>query len=387
MTVVGVICEYNPFHLGHEKQLRRIRERFGADTAVVCVMSGNYVQRGAPAIFDKRTRAAAAVEAGANLVIELPVTAALSSAEGFARGGVEALDRLGIVDALCFGCESGDTGSLVNTVNLLCKQEYSAALQTRLSCGESYPSARQHALEAFGGDGSLLSAPNNILAVEYCKALLERGSRIEPFAIRREGDYHAETPDPENPSASAVRALLEAGADWQSYVPDCTVNFYVNLLCHTMQAGERAMLARLRALTPEQWAQTAHGGEGLWSKAMKASWSAGSLEELLCAVKSKRYPRTRLQRLLLCAYLGIRQEDLGQPLPYLRVLAFDETGAALLRQAKKSGGIPIVNAGSRPENTAYYELECRAARLYSLFAEGAVPDEAEENARVYQKAP
>ena len=386
MTVVGVICEYNPFHLGHEKQLRLIRERFGPDAAVVCLMSGSYVQRGAPAIFDKRTRAAAAVEAGADLVLELPVTAVLSSAEGFARGGAEALDRLGIADALCFGCESGDGARLADTASILCQPECTAALQGFLSDGESYPAARQHALEALGGDGSLLCSPNDILAVEYCKALIERGSRIEPFAIRREGDYHAQSPDPENPSASAVRALLESGADWRQLVPSCAETFYVNALCHTMRAGERAMLARLRSLSPEDWARVAHGGEGLWSKAMKAARSAGSMEELLCALKSKRYPRTRLQRLLLCAYLGIRQEELGQPLPYLRVLAFDQTGALLLRQAKKNGGIPLVNAGERPENAAYYELECRAARLCSLFAEGEIPDESEENVRVYRKA-
>lgn len=385
MKTVGIICEYNPFHLGHEKQFRILRERMGEDTGIVCLMSGNFVQRGAPAIFDKMTRARAAVEAGADLVLELPVTSVLSSAEGFAKGGVEILDRLGVVDALCFGSECGDGTALMRTAEILCKQEYEQTLQIRMETGVSYASARQFALEALGGDGTLLREPNNILAVEYCKAILERNSSMEPLAIRREGNYHELSADTENPSAAAVRALLETGGNWQDCVPGCTRKIYEAAGRYSMQAGERAMLARLRARSPADWEQTAHGGEGLWSKVMKAAWKAGSTEEILTLSKSKRYPRTRLQRLLLCAYLGIRQEELCQPIPYVRALAFTEKGAGILKRAKKNGGIPVVNAGERPEDAAYYALECRAARLYSLFAEGKIPDESEETVRVYRK--
>ena len=387
MRTAGIICEYNPFHLGHEKQLRILRERLGEDTAAVCLMSGNYVQRGAPAVFDKMTRARAAVEAGADLVLELPITGVLSSAEGFAKTGVEVLDRLGTVDTLCFGCEYGDGAALMETARTLLREDYAAALSAATETGISYPAARQRVLESLGGNGTVLESPNDILGVEYCKALLERGSKIEPLAILRAGDYHAEAPDADNPSASAVRSLLEAGEDWRNFVPQTLRSLYENAEVHTMQAGERAVLARLRGLSPEQWARTAHGGEGLWSKVMKAAWEAATVEEILTAAKSKRYPRTRLQRLLLCAYLGATEEDLKRPVSYVRVLAFDEKGAGVLRQAKKCGSISIINAGEQPEDWSYWELERRAARLYGLFAAGKIGTMTEEKQRIYHKEP
>ena len=137
MRICGVICEYNPFHRGHEKQLRQIRAALGEDTAVVCLMSGNFVQRGEPAVFDKRVRAQAAVLAGANLVLELPITKALSSAEGFARGGVEIFSRLGAVDTLAFGCESGNADALLAAARTMCEPAYDAALRDILNTGVS----------------------------------------------------------------------------------------------------------------------------------------------------------------------------------------------------------------------------------------------------------
>ena len=389
MRAAGIICEYNPFHLGHEKQLRLVRERVGEDTAAVCLMSGNFVQRGAPAVFDKTVRARAAVECGASLVLELPVTAALSSAEGFARCGVEILDRLGAVDTLCFGSETGDTDALVRAAEAMRSPEFTQALRTALDEGRSYPAARQLALERVSGDGALLTAPNDILAAEYCKALLERGSRMRPLAVRRDGGYHDETPDAENPSATAVRAQLEQGGTWRQLVPQTAAAVYADAARYSMRAGERAVLARLRGLTREEWARVPFGSEGLWSKVWRAVQTEGSVEAILCAAKSKRYPRTRLQRLLLCAYLGISEETLRQTPPYVRVLAFDERGQTVLRQAKKSGGCMLVNAGQTPPDTAYYELERRAADLYTLFSRPGAPCSAgtERGTRIYQRKP
>lgn len=150
MRICGVICEYNPFHRGHEKQLRQIRAALGENTGVVCLMSGSFVQRGEPAVFDKRVRAQAAVLAGANLVLELPVTKALSSAEGFARGGVEIFSRLGAVDTLAFGCESGDGVEILTAARVMCEPAYDAALREILNTGVSYPVARQRALISLG---------------------------------------------------------------------------------------------------------------------------------------------------------------------------------------------------------------------------------------------
>ena len=364
MQTVGVICEYNPFHLGHARQLELLRQKLGPETAIVCLMSGNYVQRGEPAIFDKCVRARAAAEAGADLVLELPVTAVLRSAEGFAAEGVRILSALGC-GFLGFGCESGDGDASLRAAEASCMPEFEQALRTNMQTGLSYAAARQRALEALGQDGRLLMKPNDILAFEYCRAILAQNSPMRPLAVLRPGDYHADTPDAENPSATAVRRLILSGGDWRRYVPAvCT---YEAAVPHALFQGERAMLARLRGMTQTDWARAAHGSEGLWSKVWKAVQTQPDYERILEAAKSKRYPRTRLQRLLLCAYLGIDAGQLAEVPPYVRALAFDERGQTLLRQAKKRGEICLVNAGQRPPDLPYYAMECRAADLYTLF--------------------
>ena len=364
MQTVGVICEYNPFHLGHARQLELLRQKLGPETAIVCLMSGNYVQRGEPAIFDKCVRARAAVEAGASLVLELPVTYALRSAEGFAAGGVRILSGLGC-GFLGFGCESGDGDASLRAAEASCMPEFEQALHTNMQTGLSYAAARQRALEALGQDGQLLMKPNDILAFEYCRALLTQNSPMRPLAVLRPGDYHAYTPDAENPSATAVRRLILSGGDWRRYVPaEC---LYEEAAPHALIWGERAMLARLRGLEKQDWARAAHGSEGLWSKVWRAVQTQPDYEHILEAAKSKRYPRTRLQRLLLCAYLGIDAGQLAEVPPYVRALACDEQGQTLLRQAKKRGEICLVNAGQRPPDLPYYAMECRAADLYTLF--------------------
>lgn len=383
MSIVGIICEYNPFHLGHAKQLAHIRQTLGADTAIVCLMSGNYVQRGEPAVFDKSVRARAAVDAGASLVVELPVTAALQSAEGFAYAGVRILSQLGC-EYLSFGCES-DGEALIRAAAQSLTPDFEQALRTQLQQGLSYAAARQRALAARGADGALLEKPNDILAFEYCRAIWQQQNAMRPLPVRRPGDYHDETPDEENPSATAVRRLILTGSDWRQYVP--AVCGYENAAPHALLWGERAMLARLRGLEKEDWQLAAYGSEGLWSKVWKAVRSQPDYESILAAAKSKRYPRTRLQRLLLCAYLGIDDETLRKTPPYVRVLAFDEAGQAVLHAAKKEARLALVNAGEIPPDAAYCALERRAADLYTLFSRPDAPCPAgtEQAARIYRK--
>lgn len=383
MPVAGIICEYNPFHLGHARQLARVRETLGAEAAIVCLMSGNYVQRGEPAVFDKCVRARAAIDAGASLVVELPVTAVLQSAEGFAREGVRILSQLGC-GYLSFGCES-DGEALVRAADASLSPEFEQALREELQQGLSYAAARQRALAALGADGALLTKPNDILAFEYCRAIRAQQSAMRPLPIDRPGDYHAETPDEENPSATAVRKRIVDGGDWRRYVPASCA--YANAAPHALSWGARAMLARLRSLEKEDWQLAAHGSEGLWSKVWKAVWSQPDYESILAAAKSKRYPRTRLQRLFLCAYLGIDAVMLQKTPPYVRVLAFDARGQAVLRAAKKEDRLTLVNAGETPPDAAYFALERRAADLYTLFSRPDAPCHAgtERLARVYRK--
>ncbi len=381
MKTAGIICEYNPFHLGHLRQFRLVREQLRQDAPIVCLMSGNYVQRGMPARWDKSTRAAAALNCGADLVLELPLTAVLQSAEGFARNGVEILSRLGCVDVLSFGAECGSAEALTVLADRLDSEEFSQGLRQALDAGLPYAAARQQAL---GDTQGLLSKPNNILGLEYCRANSTLPHPMELLPILRDGDYHACLPQADAPSATGIRNLHPDG-NWRDYVPKETAELLENAPWYDFSFGERAFLARLRSLTDGQWEQCAHGSEGLWRKVMKAVRTQPDVEQILQASKSKRYPRTRLQRLLMCAYLGISDDLLRQPIPYVRVLAVSQTGRTLLRKAKTVDALTLINAGETPPDQDYFRLECRAADLFTLFSapDFPCPCQTEQNARVY----
>ncbi len=373
MKNIGIVCEYNPFHRGHAKQIAFVN----GQGASVCLMSGNYVQRGEPAILDKYVRAKAAVLGGANLVLELPLTYAIASAEGFADGAVEIFTRLGCVDALCFGSESGDLEQHRCTAELLRSADFPEYLHRELERGLSFPKARQLALEAMGGKGTVL--PNDILAVEYCKALQARGGVIEPLVLKREGDYHGGS-DLENPSASFLRTQ----ESWEDYLPKEAWEAVKDAPRYSLAAGERAVLAILRQ--KEDWESVPYGSEGLWRKVRGAVRRQAGLEDILNEAKSKRYTRSRLMRLLLCAFLGLTTEDLQRPAPYVRVLAADETGRAVLRQMRKTTQIPLIHAGEAPTDAIYGELERRAEDLFGLFCVNQLPQAGQfQRARIFLK--
>ena len=359
---VGIICEYNPLHLGHKKQIDRIRAAFGEETCIVCAMSGNFVQRGMPAIIDKSVRAKAALLCGADLVLELPVTVALSSAEGFAAGGVSILGKL--CDYLCFGAETEDPAALTEAAQALLSQDFPPLLRARLDTGKSFPAARQEALAQLGISGELLCQPNNILGIEYCKAILSQGCAMKPFPIHREGSYHAEIADQENPSATAVRKLMLEAYNWKPRVPKQCRDVFEDAPLHCLAAGERAVLYRLRTMTDAEFEALPYGSEGLWRKFMHACRKEASLEAIIAATKSKRYTRTRIDRMVMCAFLGITKDDLETEIPYTRVLAFSDRGRSLLRQAKKE--LSFVNTGERTDHS-HWQLEQRCGSLYGLF--------------------
>ena len=378
MKNIGIICEYNPFHKGHAKQIRRVHEEGGT---AICLMSGNFVQRGEPALFDKWVRAEAAVRCGADLVFELPLTYALRSAEGFAAGGVELFDRMGCIYGLCFGSESGTEENIMSTAKQLCREEFSPILREELAKGVSFPTARTRALERLGGDGALLVKPNDILGVEYCKAIINQGSNLKPMVLRREGDYHADHADPENPSAS----FLRRSDCWEGLVPQPALEVFGSSRRYILAAGERAMLARLRSLTEAEFEALPYGSEGLWRKLMHCARSAGSVEEVLDGTKSKRYTHTRISRMLMCAYLGITETALQKKAPYVRVLAMNEKGQKVLRKIRDLDGIPVLNGGEAPKDKEFAELERRGADLHDLFGtDGILPAGAELRGRTFR---
>lgn len=326
-------------------------------------MSGNYVQRGEPAIFDSMVRARAAVLGGADLVLELPAAVSLSSAEGFASGGVRILS--GFCDSLCFGSETLSEDQLTAISSTLLSPAFSVLLKEELAKGCSFPAARQAALEKAGISGSSLINPNDILAVEYVKAILSQNSPMQPFPVFRGGNYHASVPDPENPSASSLRERIWSSGTWLDYTPKSVRTYYADAQVFSLAAGERAILTRLRTMSDDEFEALPYGSEGLWRKLMHASRSQSTLEDILTEVKSKRYTRTRLNRMVMCAFLGITANDLATPAPYVRALAFSEQGRQILKHAKKSTN--ILNAGE-PSSLSYWTFERKISDLYGLFA-------------------
>ncbi len=331
------------------------------DTAIVCMMSGNFVQRGMPAIFHKTLRAKSAVLSGADLVLELPVTACLSSAEGFAQQGVKLLGSF--CDTLSFGAENADASLLLQTADVLLSPEFSISLKACLQQGLSFPSARQRALENMGLDGSLLSKPNNILAVEYCKAVKHTNMEIDP--IVRQGDYHDPVPDAENPSASSLRQRILQGRDWASFTTQEAFSCLQGGGVHDIQFGEKAVLYRLKTMTDAEFEALPYGSEGLWRKLMKNARTCNTLEEILTATKSKRYTRTRLDRMVMCAVLGLTEQDMTEQNTYSRVLALNDRGREILVKARQTGLFP--NSGEKLDQP-YQEIENRCDAVYPFFA-------------------
>lgn len=379
MGITGIICEYNPLHLGHKKQIDVIKACHPEDS-IVCLMSGNYVQRGTPAILDKSLRAEAAVLCGADLVLELPLTASLSSAEGFAAEGVRILGKF--CDRLCFGVESATADSLFTTAKALLTPTFSEKLRSELDKGVSFPAARQKALQAMGVQHDTLSQPNNILATEYFKAILQQKLSIEPMPIIREGNYHDTAIDAKNPSATALRMCMTEGADWLAYVPEPARAVFETAETHTLSAGEQAILYRLRTMTDAEFEALPHGSEGLWRKLMHNARKCATLEEIITATKSKRYTRTRLDRMVMCAFLGITQKDIASPAPYTRVLALNDTGRKILKIARKTGAFP--NTGETVDSP-YQALEQQAGMVYGLFSTSNPTLFWETKRRIYYK--
>lgn len=372
-------------HSGHLRLVEEIRARLGPETAVVGVMSGNFVQRGDFALLGKHPRARAAVESGVDLVLELPLPWAVSSAERFADGGVQTLLATGLVTHLAFGSECGDAEALTRLAAALVSNALPPLLRRELQAGDSFAAARQRAVGALvpPGDAALLSAPNNILGVEYCKALLRRQAPIQPMTLAREGAAHdGPAALGSHPSASAIRALLYQGhrEEALALLPSAMARAYLEeeaagrapVFSDTCQ---RAILARLRTMTQAEFAALDQGREGLCNRLWAAARQAATLEELFTLAKTKRYAHARLRRMVLWAYLGLTPDDVPAAPLYLRPLAANETGRALLAQMRKTASVPLLTKPAdvrrlSPAAQALFALEVRATELYTL----AYPD-------------
>ncbi len=385
IKITGIVAEYNPFHNGHKYMIEKCRE--GGATHIVAVMSGNFVQRGSVAIMDKRARAAAALGSGVDLVLELPVCLAVSTAELFARGGVSILHALGCVDALGFGAECDNAELLLKAADAVCDIRVHEIIKRELEGGISYPKARENAvLEVFGDEvASVLSQPNNILGVEYIKAIKSLSSEIKPEPVLRQGAAHDSLKENgEFASASALRILLERGDEAAyEFMPEASVKEFERLKAvgrapACFDESERAILSRLRMLSVSDIKNAPDVSEGLENRIYNAIQTATSLEELYDIIKTKRYTHSRIRRIITALYLGIKPEDAQLKVPYIRVLGFNERGREILKVAKATAKLPVVMKSSgfdtlSEEAKHVFELERKATNLYNLSTPRILP--------------
>lgn len=373
MKITGIVCEYNPMHNGHLHHIEQTRKN-GA-THIIAVMSGNFVQRGETAVMDKFRRASLALKGGADLVIEIPTVYCLSSAEFYARGAVSIMNSLGCTDEISFGSESGDIEYLLKTAKAAESIPYEI-LKAKMEKGATYPAALSASIaEEYGKEAAAAaSSPNNILAIEYLKALSFLGSEIKPFTVSRRGAGHdSENTSGEFASASFIRECMAEQKNFDDFIPDYVRQEYERCRIEGKISGmknlERIILYKLRTAHLTELRNIPDVGQGLEYR-LKQAADSGSVAELLERVKTKRYTMARLKRILLNMLIGTTQADLKILPPYARILAMNERGREILALCKKSA-IPVstslsklAETGKNAERFAF--IEGTASDVYGL---------------------
>ncbi len=366
MKSVGIVSEYNPFHLGHLYHLQKTRELSEEGAVLICALSGDFVQRGEPALISRFARAEAALLCGADLVVELPSIWALQSAEGFATAAMEILSALGI-SALSFGTESDDPAGLTQIAEVLCSERFEEALSTAVkkNNGLPYPAVREELLRSFiGAKAEWIRTPNNILAVEYMKAAMKNESGIRFLPVPRIGAGHDSISTGKIRSASEIRNMLLNGEDISAYVPESSKRIIFREEDSgrgpvSLKAIEQAIVSRLRGMRAEDFRKTKDCDEEL-SERIEASIAGNyALADVFASAKTRKYALSRIRRVCMCAALGITEEMQSRPLPYIRILAADQAGQAYLKELKKK--FPDIPLANRPADILKAGDACREA--------------------------
>lgn len=369
LKICGIVAEYNPFHNGHKYHIEKTKELFGA-THIVAVMSGNFTQRGDTAIFDKCRRAEIALKNGVDLVVELPVPFALGSAEQFAFGAISLMNSLGCVEMISFGSECGDVSLLEETAGAVMFAQQNEDFFRHMRAGDSYPTALRKTIEKYYEEDIIdaLTTPNNTLAVEYLKALGETGSSIKPVTLKRVGtDHDSGKTSGYYASASHIRRSLISGQDMSAFVPGLPENYEAEMA--KLANIETAILARLRGMSRDELEKAPNVLMGLENRIYKAVRVSTSLAELYALIKTKRYTMSRIRRIVMAEFIGIRKQDLKNPPPYVRILGMNSKGREILAASKCE--IPmdtslkaLADKGIKEKHFA--ALEEKAGDLYAL---------------------
>ena len=384
MDAAGIVCEFDPFHNGHRHLIDTVREH-GAD-GIVCVMSGDFVQRGGPAVCDKYLRAQAAVRCGADLVLELPVVYAVNSADRFAKGAVRILKELGCVGTIAFGSESGDADGLQRIAEATSSEseEFSEKLKSGLSEGRSYPQAYQEAIGHLlnDTDASLLNGSNDMLALCYLRENIRQNAGLKPTAVKRAGAGHRDKHQiADFASASFIRSSLASGDGvWKDYVPEeaAAAQKLNEITESALSLREERFFSVVRHAAVTASAKYISGlpdvSEGLENRLLSAVNSAGSLKELIDGITSSRYTASRAMRALTQLILGITADIAAYADAHpvtAKVLAFNSRGAGIIRAARDKGPARICSNinninSSDILNDPVLSLDLRASDIYSI---------------------
>lgn len=379
--ITGIITEYNPFHKGHEYHLRNAKFDTNAD-GIICVMSGHFMQRGIPGIIDKWKRAEMAIQNGVDLILELPVVYALSSAEHFAFGSVSLLNSLGIVDNIYFGSEEGRIDILQKIANTLVDEplEYRNLLKNHLDLGLPFHLSRANALNEYLNSSDIfnvLASSNNILGIEYIKSLIKLQSKIVPNTLKREGSsYNDINLSSAYSSATSIRNHLKKNSltELINILPRASYD----ILCELSSADypfifEEDMFKyiKYKLLTNENsLSKLPDISEGLDNKIFNEILNSNSLNELILNSKSKRYTYTRISRILTQSFLNLETFDLLKlcktPAPYARVLGFNSNGRAMLKNIKSKGNINLITKVPRNNLCDHMKIDILGTKVYSL---------------------
>lgn len=376
--IAGIVCEYNPFHKGHLYHIEKTKS-CGADY-IVAVMSGNFVQRGECAYFDKWLRAEGAVKCGADIVIDLPVPWSCGSAESFARGSVGLLSDFGI-DLLSFGSECDDSELLYRCAEALSDEKVGSLLKRKMAEGLSYPSALSEAVGEIYGEREreILSSPNSTLAVEYIKALKAFSPDTKILPVKRKGsDHDGEKVKDGIASASKIRSFSDF-SEAEEFVPEKIYPLFLNAVNNgdgpcLMEKGERAVLSALREIKKEEYSLYVTDESGLAGRIYEAVKTAVSLDDLYEKAKTKNYTHSRVRREVLALYLKIPKEISKGKVPYMRILAASERGLSLLGKAQENSSVPVVTRHSQmsllsQEAQRVYEIQCISSDKFAVFSD------------------
>lgn len=383
MNITGIITEYNPFHNGHLYHLTEAKKATNSD-GVICIMSGNFVQRGGPAIIDKWKRTEMALENGVDLVLELPTFYAVSSAEIFAKGAVSILNSLRVVDNIYFGSECGDVDLLYKIAKILTENSdsFNRILKSYLKEGISFAKAREKSLIEFSKDAfikDVISSSNNILGIEYIKAIISEGSKIKPYTIKREGSQYNDTSLTSIfSSATSIRKTLLSNGNSLEALNNVMPSQSIRVLNDCLNDGyslsfDEDLYKYLRykiSTDCVNFNNLYEISEGLDKKILKEIIDSTSYDDLILKIKSKRYTYTKISRLLTQIFIGFDNFNIDKntvnQYNYGRILGFNSTGKEILSLIKKTASIPLITKVPKYPNNPLLELDILATKAYSI---------------------